>query len=378
MPPAPETDTESIIDVAALGYEVRDVEESSALWGQVLEALPVASFYHRWEWFRAVSDHLAPDVEFHWFFEGDRPIAIFPLERAGWRGPLAELRHPVHADIFLRDCLVTAGSTGLDWPTVWALALDAAGDSRGVAAVRHHVVPERSCAMAAFRADSDHVRISRTSTRAYCPVASPDSLERLSAKNLRNVDRLARKAGREAGSLGRRSYLGLEAHTTGLDTFLGVEGAGWKGKSGTATSLSCAPISRAFFRQVLRAFGATGDARVEVLTIGGQPAAAFIMVRAGAQWNMLKIGYDPRFSTFGPGAILLKLFLEQAVEDTGIEEVSLITSVPWAARWHLMQEPTYDFAAFMPSLAGRARAMRHDLLGGAREVRTRLKRSNDA
>jgi hypothetical protein len=367
MPPAPETDTESIIDVAALGYEVRDVEESSALWGQVLEALPVASFYHRWEWFRAVSDHLAPDVEFHWFFEGDRPIAIFPLERAGWRGPLAELRHPVHADIFLRDCLVTAGSTGLDWPTVWALALDAAGDSRRVAAVRHHVVPERSCAMAAFRADSDHVRISRTSTRAYCPVASPDSLERLSAK-----------AGREAGSLGRRSYLGLEAHTTGLDTFLGVEGAGWKGKSGTATSLSCAPISRAFFRQVLRAFGATGDARVEVLTIGGQPAAAFIMVRAGAQWNMLKIGYDPRFSTFGPGAILLKLFLEQAAEDTGIEEVSLITSVPWAARWHLMQEPTYDFAAFMPSLAGRARAMRHDLLGGAREVRMRLKRSNDA
>jgi CelD/BcsL family acetyltransferase involved in cellulose biosynthesis len=362
-----------------LRYEVRDVDASKALWGAVMDALPSPSFYHRWEWFRAICDHLAPDVEFHCFFDGRRPIAILPLERSGaWMRRLTELRHPSHSDLFLRDCLIAAPYTGLDWPRVLAHALDVAGESRRVAAVRYHMAPGRSSAAAAFRADSPLVRVVGVSTRAYCCVASSESLKSLSAKNLRNVDRLRRKAEREVGAVEKESFEGRKAHGPGLDTFLDVEGASWKGKSGTATSLSCAPISRAFFEEVLRGFGASGDARVEVLTIGGQPAAAFMMVRAGPQWNMLKIGYDPDFSAFGPGAILLKQFLEEMTEDPAISEVSLVTSVPWAARWHLLQEPTYDIAVFLPSMAGRVRKVRHVVLSTARQVRRRLKRSNRA
>jgi CelD/BcsL family acetyltransferase involved in cellulose biosynthesis len=234
--------------------------------------------------------------------------------------------------------------------------------------------------MRVFTDDASTVRISDNSMRVYCAVTSPEDLKSLSSKNLRNVARLARKAEREGGSVERTTYAGDEAHATGLDIFVKVEEASWKGPQGSGTSLSCDPQALGFYRDALRHFAgaADADARVEILTIGDQPAAGIVALRSGSQWNMLKVGYDERFSPFGPGGILLKLFLEEMVEDPGVNEVSLVTAPPWAGRWHLQEEPTRDIAVFMPSLAGRARSLRHDLVKAARGARASLERSNDA
>jgi len=375
MPALSPVDTDShAAEASSLRREVRDVEASRDDWDAIHGALGAPSFFHRWEWLRAVSDHLVADVSCHWFFDGDRPVAVFPLEEAGGNALFKELRTPAHADIYLRDCLIAASHVDLDWAAVLGEALD------GTAAVRLHRVPERSCAMRVFTDDASTVRISDNSMRVYCAVTSPEDLKSLSSKNLRNVARLARKAEREGGSVERTTYAGDEAHATGLDIFVKVEEASWKGPQGSGTSLSCDPRALGFYRDALRHFAgaADADARVEILTIGDQPAAGIVALRSGSQWNMLKVGYDERFSPFGPGGILLKLFLEEMVEDPGVNEVSLVTAPPWAGRWHLQEEPTRDIAVFMPSLAGRARSLRHDLVKAARGARASLERSNDA
>ena len=66
-----------------------------------------------------------------------------------------------------------------------------------------------------------------------------------------------------------------------LDQFMEVEAASWKGPHGLGTSLSCVPESEAFYRGVLANFGATNDARIDLLQIGGAPAAAQLAVSAG-------------------------------------------------------------------------------------------------
>lgn len=214
-------------------------------------------------------------------------------------------------------------------------------------------VPARSNLLGALRGSGLRYALSDAGASAFCDVSSEDALKAVSKENLRNVDRLRRRAERELGFVAVDSVNDESVATTTFDRFVAVEDAGWKGASGSGTSLASNTRAQAFFREVARRFQQDGRARLDFLTIGGRDAAAQLALRAGSTWFLLKIGYNPDFKDVGPGGILLKAFLEEMVANPQIREVNLTTNPPWASRWHFQTEPVYHVFIYNNTVRGR-------------------------
>lgn len=349
-------------------YEpVSDLEILRRPWQSLFRALSPRSFIHRWDWHRAARDHLVDEVTYHVFFRGETPVAIIPLVEAwGGRamGPRV-LELPRHTELVLKDALV---HPDFQAPDRLALLLGRIRTSAGAPAdVVHFDALSGRTTLAATIAPSTWARRTPLEGTVSCLCATAGDLDRLSAKHLRNVDRLHRKAERDHGPLAFHTYRGADCGDRGLDEFTRIEDASWKGPAGTGTSISTCPGDRDFYASVLTRFGATGDARVDVLYMDGGPAASQLAVRCDRTWSILKIAFDEAFTDVGPGNILLKAFIDEMAAADEVDEVSLVTAPPWAARWHMTWQPTYHVAVFNRTALGRLLLLRHD-------ARSRLKR----
>lgn len=354
-------------------YSICALDECEVAWKSLVDKLPNASFFHRWEWYRAGIEHLVPNTRFHWFHEGKEPIAVFPLEDVAAR-PWAELRSPQHTETFLRDGIVSPQHVKKPWPELFGRHIRTTSGARP-STIRFHLTPQRNCLNTPLLRGHKRVRVSAARTRMFSRVETAESLGTLSSKNLKNVDRLRRRAVRDFGSADVTTYFRSEAAGDGLDVFASVEAASWKGPNGSGTSLLCTPPIFRFYRAVLSSFGACNDARVDVLHLGGEPAAAQLVVRTARRWSILKIGFDERFSAVGPGSILLKHLLEELAEDDMADELSLVTAPGWARRWHMDEEPVFNIAVFMNNVAGSIHMLRHDTIQKARRIKRRLSRN---
>ena len=356
--------------VQNLRSESLPLDDIEPIWSSLVARITHPAFFHRREWHATIRERLVPDVRYIVFFDDREPVALFPFtDIANRRSRMGEVSLPGHTEIFIRDCLIAEPYLGAPWRAILGQHVRRESGSQAKA-FRFHRVPARSCAAMAFAAADPGVRRKDSDGHVHCDVTDADALDALSHKHLRNIDRLSRRAGNEMGAVDRLTFEGPEAATDGLDLFARIEERSWKGPEGTATSLSCQPEALAFYRAVLTAFGASGDARVDVLTIGGEPTASQLAIRAAGTWNLLKVGFNDAYAACGPGNILLKSFLEEMAADPDVSDVSLVTNPPWAARWHMVVEPTYDVVVFPPTLAGRLGALGQDTIGAARRLRT--------
>jgi CelD/BcsL family acetyltransferase involved in cellulose biosynthesis len=87
-----------------------------------------------------------------------------------------------------------------------------------------------------------------------------------------------------------------------LSEFLRLEGSGWKEQKGTAVHLR--PETQRFYEDAADWAAGMGLLRLTFLRVGDRRVAAQYMIDDGAQRHLLKIGYDPAYSRFGPGVIL--------------------------------------------------------------------------
>lgn len=350
------------------------LEEAAVHWDSILSNQDAVYFYHTLEWYTPIQTHLLGNLSYAAAHLDDEPIALFPLMTPDSpRRAQREFHLPVHSEMFLCDCLIANPHLNLPWATILFRFLLEDGASNPTT-IRFPRIPTGGCIEQAFPRDDRNVRRTRSGDRAYCDVADPDSLNSLSTKHLRNISRLTRKAGREFGSVRHITVAGSDAARDGLDLFTEVEASGWKGPDGTATSLSCQPTARGFYKAVLERFGRAERARVDVLTIDDQPAAAQFAIRCGSVWNLLKVGFDETFSSCGPGNILLKRFIEHMVGDPEITQVSLVTAPDWARRWHMDLDPTFEVTLFAETLSGRMRLARHDASVFARRLHGQARR----
>jgi CelD/BcsL family acetyltransferase involved in cellulose biosynthesis len=69
-----------------------------------------------------------------------------------------------------------------------------------------------------------------------------------------------------------------------------------------------------FFDRALRGLAATGDARIRVLRIDGEPAAAMLVLHGGGADWFYQSGRDPRFDAWAPGRALFADTVRQAFE----------------------------------------------------------------
>jgi CelD/BcsL family acetyltransferase involved in cellulose biosynthesis len=116
-----------------------------------------------------------------------------------------------------------------------------------------------------------------------------------------------------------------------LDEAMRIEATSWKGDAGTALAHD---ESRAeFFRQYAKIACEQGILRLCFLDLGDRTVAMQIAVQtAGALW-LLKIGYDPAFSSGSPGMLLMRETIRYSVEQGLARYEFLGKSEAWTDVW---------------------------------------------
>lgn len=127
---------------------------------------------------------------------------------------------------------------------------------------------------------------------------------------------------RRLGEKGTLDYNILTAPTDverGLEDFLTLEAAGWKGREGTA--LLSDPADAAYARAMIAALAARGEACIHALTLDGKPVSSQIVLRAGAAAFTWKTTYDEAQRDFSPGMLLLEDYTAAFLADANITHV---------------------------------------------------------
>jgi Acetyltransferase (GNAT) domain len=126
--------------------------------------------------------------------------------------------------------------------------------------------------------------------------------ERISGKELGNLARRRRQAGRTLGTAVTTVDRAASDVESAIEQFLELEARGWKGRSGTA--LSCRPGHDRFFREVARGFADLGRLMFLSLEAGPTVLAQTTALIAGEGLFGFKRAYDEAFASWSPGTLL--------------------------------------------------------------------------
>ncbi len=108
----------------------------------------------------------------------------------------------------------------------------------------------------------------------------------------------------------------------GLEDFLTLESAGWKGREGTA--LASRGEDATFARAMIPALAERGEACIHALTLEGKPVSLQLVIRAGATAFTWKTAYDETQRDFSPGMLLLEDYTAALLADASIAQVELV------------------------------------------------------
>ncbi len=241
---------------------------------------------------------LGPDGGLHGFFPflARRPLPFLPLTvLESWRHDYGFLTTPL-----LRKGEATAVlETLFQWfrrsphgAALWRLPLASAdGPFRHALAEacrRHH--------RPSFEADAYPRALMQRAAGA------DEYLENaLAKKRLREV----RRKDRALAARGRYEHRALargEDTTRWADDFLALEGAGWKGRDGTA--IAGDPAHAAFFREMLAGAHAAGRLQFLGLYLDGRPIALKVNFLAPPGAFAFKIAFDETLHSQSPGVVL--------------------------------------------------------------------------
>lgn len=109
------------------------------------------------------------------------------------------------------------------------------------------------------------------------------------------------------------------AARAGLEVFLAMEAASWKGAQGTA--LLARDKDAAFARSLIGALAAQHDASVAQLRLDGRPIAAQVLLYCGATAYTWKTAFAAEFARYSPGALLVDKITEQLFADPAIQMI---------------------------------------------------------
>jgi CelD/BcsL family acetyltransferase involved in cellulose biosynthesis len=140
-----------------------------------------------------------------------------------------------------------------------------------------------------------------------------------------------------------------------FERYVTLEGAGWKGREGTA--LGSKPEQLRFYRQLLTGAAGDGEAEIHELWFDGELAASRMLMRNGGNVYMLKTTYDERFRKYAPGRLLLKRSIEQIFSQEQRGSIEFYTDadnnmLEWASASRWMQHVTLYRHSLAAVLAG--------------------------
>jgi CelD/BcsL family acetyltransferase involved in cellulose biosynthesis len=265
---------------------------------------------------------------------GDTLTAALPMARRG-RTLVA-----VHGDHTPRVDLVGEAAS---IPTLWRALREAGGWD----VIEMRAVPADSplSLMLPELARKARCRIHvRETSRA--PWFLVDKIERRLHRRFRgDMNRLERQMG--GVELERVSAFDRKA----LGDVMQLEAAAWKGAAGTA--IACDPRLTAFYAALARVFAQRGALTIAFLRARGARIAAQFALEDATTIHLLKVGYDPAYSHFGPGQILLRESAADAAR-RGLRRYDLLgQDTPWKMKWTSQVRSHVQITIYAPSTGGR-------------------------
>jgi CelD/BcsL family acetyltransferase involved in cellulose biosynthesis len=140
----------------------------------------------------------------------------------------------------------------------------------------------------------------------------------LSGSSRKKLRQYRRRLG-EKGTLGYKVLTAPTDIERGLEEFLALEAAGWKGRQGSALVNDMADA--AFTRAMITGLAPRGEAAIHALTLDGKPVSMQIVLRAGTTAFTWKTAYDETQSDYSPGMLLLEDYTTSFLADPGIARV---------------------------------------------------------
>jgi len=138
----------------------------------------------------------------------------------------------------------------------------------------------------------------------------------LKPHHLREFRRLKRRLS-ETGALEHRVARTADEIRLGVESFLTLEAAGWKGRERTAMAID--RFRAAFAREALHRLAEQDLCRVHSLVLDGKPIACLIvLVESGVAYTW-KTAYDEAYAQFSPGTLLTIEVTKQHLDDPNIE-----------------------------------------------------------
>lgn len=193
----------------------------------------------------------------------------------------------------------------------------------------------------------------------YEPVAGldfPAYLARRPGKLRSTLERKRRKLERERASelLACREPAAVRAHFPDYEQ---VYARSWK----------TAERSPAFIRTVMEALAAEDRVTLGVLKIDGEPAASQIWVKIDSAWAVFKLAFDPRFTDYSAGTLLMAQLIEGFFAAGPVQALDFLSGDdPYKRDWATQRRPHWGYEAIAgASLLGRALRAKRYLTGVA-------------
>jgi len=137
----------------------------------------------------------------------------------------------------------------------------------------------------------------------------------LRAHHLREFRRMKRRLA-DRGTLEHVVARGEEEVRDGLETFLTLEAAGWKGRQRTAMAVD--RFRAAFAREAVHRLAEQDMCRVHTLLLNGEAIASVVVfVESGTAYTW-KTAYDEQYAAFSPGTLLMLEVTRQHLDDPNI------------------------------------------------------------
>ena len=177
-----------------------------------------------------------------------------------------------------------------------------------------------------------------------------DSFERGLRRNLRRDVWRCRRRLAEAGEVTLDVVDGGPDLDERLDEAFAVEHAGWKALRKTA--IASRPSTTLFYGDVARWAAARGSLRLGFLRVGGRSIAFHLAIEEDGHYLPLKGGFDPLWSAYSPGKLLIHATLERAFA-LGLERYEFLGGADaYKRRWANDERATVRFQAFGRTPAG--------------------------
>jgi CelD/BcsL family acetyltransferase involved in cellulose biosynthesis len=305
-------------------------------WTRLVESMPGARFNQFPGWYRAYLASSECDPTNVWFiaaYRGDQLVAVCPLQFQSHRVPLL---HPRYLGTLEGDELQLSDFAFAPVAENASLLYELTRWLRAQRTLRWDVlrllkVSEDSSLGYAAKLRSPALTLAADyDTSAYFDTGGTydDATRTMTSKMRSNLRRRTRLAANSA-PLRFECYRRAMEVRSAFDSFLDIESSGWKGPSGSMSSIRCRPRVLAFYSEMVNEFTARNECVINLLWHGDHAIAGQLGLHLGRTLYILKVGYRDATPILAPGILLQDRTIRYACEHPEIDLLSMVNDPCW-------------------------------------------------